>query len=342
MVPAKPAPARKRPAASPLARCGCLVSLLAMLTCAAATVVIGLAEYREDSDFNAGVSAFNRGDCDQALPHFQAVVDGTDYGVVEHNSDAEQMRNECLAFQQAAGAELEGNPGEALAGYLDFDALYPSSGLTNFVIDRIAALFEASTVEQLAVDEACDRLSVLEDAALLPQPAEQLPQMLFYCAHTYRLAGEFDNALSFFDRLLSEFPEFALADEAEDVRAQIRIEMARASGAQEITAPEASGVTSAGSSTYIVTNDSQELIRITLRGPETITDEIAPCQDCPKFTEPPDECPDRGLTEQYTLTPGSYEVLVESVSDDNVTPYVGDWEFESGFEYADCYYIVTR
>jgi len=44
---------------------------------------------------------------------------------------------------------------------------------------------------------------------------------------------------------------------------------------------------------------------------------------------------------RYTLEPGQYDVVVESISDRGVTPGPSNWDLVSGDQYSSCFFIVT-
>lgn len=333
--PAAGTPPRKR---SKLLPCGCAaVAGLAVLACVA---TVAITQWQEANTFRDGMAAFNQGDCRGAIEHFDVVLESST-DVNDSDATAELMRTECLTFQAAVDAEEQGEPGQALARYLDFAAVHPDSGLANFLPERVAALFDQASAAELAVPEACDRVGLLGEADLLPKLDDQLPEILFACGQTYEALGQLEDALAMYTLVSANHPDHSLAEDAGGRTADVRIAIARRDGAGDIAAPTESGSAPAGTAVYIVRNDSPELIRITLSGPQVVVDEVAACGDCSSFSEAPDGCPDQGPIVRYTLEPGVYEVLVEAVGADRVTPYVGSWDFQDQTEYSDCYYIVT-
>ncbi len=321
--------------------CGCAIPFVSLaLVCLGIFVVSP--ELREASEYNKGLFAFNRADCATAIQHFDAVVQGADWGIYQVNGLADQMRNECLAFIRATNAEAIGHFGIALANYLDFLVLYPASGLTGIVADRIAALFAKSNVSRLAAHEACDRLGLLDEGGYLPQLDEQLPELLYYCGKTYEQADELENAVAVLYRVVREYPDSAVATLARDDAARLRFEIADREEHPPLPPPDVSGTASRGTSVIVVHDASSELIRITTRGPQVIMDEVPACSTCTHLSEKPKACSKTGPTIRYTLTPGWYDVLVEVVGTNGVTPYVGNWELDTDTEYSACYYIVAR
>lgn len=333
--PAVGTPPRKRSKVLP---CGCAaVAGLAVMACVAA---VAITRWQEANAFRDGMAAFNRGDCREAIKHFDVVLESST-DINDSDASAEVMRAECLSFQAAVEAEEQGELGEALANYLDFATVHPDSGLANFLPERVAALFDQAAAAELAVPAVCDQVGVLGAADLLPQPDDQLPEVHFACGQTYEALDQLEDALAMYMLVSEDYPDHSLAEDAAGRAADVRIAIARRDGAGDIAAPIESGDAPAGTAVYIVRNDSPEVMRITLSGPQVVVDEVAACGDCESFSEVPDGCPEQGPIVQYSLKPGLYDVLVEAVGADRVTPYVGSWEFLDQTEYSDCYYIVT-
>jgi hypothetical protein len=117
---------------------------------------------------------------------------------------------------------------------------------------------------------------------------------------------------------------------------------AKASGAGEIAAPERSGSTDSASTLVVIQNDSPERLRLVFSGPEARIEELETCGACARYSlVGPAFCPEKGPIGRYTLQPGEYEVLVEAISDEGVTPFTGTWPLGEGGEYYTCFFIVT-
>lgn len=89
----------------------------------------------------------------------------------------------------------------------------------------------------------------------------------------------------------------------------------------------------------VIQNDSPERLRLVFSGSQSMIVELAACSSCTTYMFTPFSCPEKGPVGRYSLTPGNYEVLVESISDSGVTPYTGTWELVGGDEYYSCFYI---
>lgn len=318
---------------------GCLaVVALALLCCVG---VIALPEINEYINWQAGVTAFNEGNCQEANARFQRILDSPGWGIVNSSSQANQLRQECMVFLEAANEEAVHHFGLALAHYLDFPKLYPESSLNNHIPGKVAALFGQASTEKLAVEEVCDRIALLGESELLPRPDDQLPELYYYCGRTYESVGELENAIVMYSTVRKDYPQHYLSSSATEGLARSKIELAKRNGALPIDQPPESGPAPVGTSVYVVRNDSPERIQLTLSGPESIIEEIPECSVCTDFTREPDACPNQGPIKRITLKPGRYDVVVESASDSGVTPYQGKWNFRSGAEYVHCFYIVA-
>jgi hypothetical protein len=319
--------------------CGCLVGLaILMFICVA---FIALPEIREANALNAGTRAFKEGDCKEAIKQFDDILNGFDWGIVNAGEQVEQPRLECIAFLEAVEEENAQRFGWALARFIDFPSIYPNSDLNNHIPARVAALFGKVSAEELAIREVCDRVALLGESNMLPRPEDQLPELYYYCGHTYESTDDLENAIIMYYMVKTDYPDHYLVSKAIEGLARVEIELAKLSGAGSIAQPQQSGQAPYGTSVYVVRNDSSEKIQLVLSGPEVLIEEIAACTTCTEFTSAPESCPEKGPQSRYTLKPGTYDVLVKSISDEAVTPYHGTWTFESGAEYSECYYIVT-
>jgi tetratricopeptide (TPR) repeat protein len=340
-VPIKPSGAANPPNANFSAKArilggGCLAVVGLIFLCVAIGAISETGVYL---NWQAGVEAYNQGKCGEANARFQRVIDSPNLGIVNVSSQANQLRSECAAFLKAVDEESAGRYGPAFARYIDFSKLYPASGLGNYVAQRVEAIFSKAPLEELAVEAVCDRIAWQGETELIPQPDARLPELYYYCGRMYEEIGELENAGALYYVIRTDYPAHPISSLA--TQGLARVEISLAGNAPTLAPPLESGTAPAGTSVYVVQNDSPEQVEIILSGPETIIKEIAECSVCTKLTSDPVECPNLGPRERITLKPGDYEVLVKSASDDEVIPYQGKWTFQDGIEYAHCYYVLT-
>ena len=315
---------------------GCLAVVSLIFLCVAIGAISEVGVYL---NWRAGIEAFNQGNCGEANARFQRVIDSPNLGIVNVSSRANQLRLECAAFLKAVGEESASHYGLAFARYIDLSKLYPASGLSNYVAQRVEAIFSKVPLEELAVEEMCDRVAWQGETELIPQPDTQLPELYYYCGRMYEDIGELENAGALYYVVRTDYPTHPISSLA--TQGLARVEISLASNAPTLAPPLESGTAPIGTSVYVVQNDSPEQVEIILSGPETIIKEIAECSICTKLKRDPVECPNQGPMERITLKPGDYDVLVKSAGDDEVIPYRGKWVFQDGIEYAHCYYILT-
>lgn len=168
-------------------------------------------------------------------------------------------------------------------------------------------------------------------------------QKLYYdCGQRYEEHTDYANARKMYETFLAMYPDHALAKEVESSLARTIVAQAKAAGAQEISQPESSGFTTSGVVQVIIQNDSPERLRITFSGPNSQVKELDACPTCTQYSveQTPMYCPEVGPIERYTLPPGVYDIVVESINDNTVTPWAGNWNLIDGNEYYRCLLLV--
>jgi tetratricopeptide (TPR) repeat protein len=315
---------------------GCLAAAgFLVLLC---TAMIAIPEINVYLNWQAGNRAYLEGDCREAFDRFERIIQAPSWRIVNVQSQAVQFQSECAIFLRGLKEETEGRYGSAFLEYLAFVKLYPDSTLNEYIRPKIEVLFR-ETPEELATKEVCDQVVLQKETDSVPRPDEHLPVLFYYCGRTYESLGELENAALLYVALRTLYPDHALTPLA--TQGLVRVEIELAADAPTVAQPQESGTAPAGTSVYVVQNDSPERIQIILSGPETVIEEIAKCSDCTELTQVPDFCPNKGPARRISLKPGQYEVLVKSISDDRITPYRGDWTFRSGAEYQECFYVLT-
>ncbi|MBI5963412.1 MAG: hypothetical protein HY863_08065 [Chloroflexi bacterium] len=171
-----------------------------------------------------------------------------------------------------------------------------------------------------------------------------MPKLYYGCGQKYEVNTDYANARKMYETFLAAFPEHSLAKEVESALARTIVAQAKASGAGEISQPESSGSTTSGVVQVIIQNDSPDRMRITFSGPSSQVEELEACSTCTSYevAQAPLFCPELGPIGQYTLPPGVYDIVVESISDDAVTPWIGNWDLVDGNEYHRCFFITTE
>ncbi|MEW5987249.1 MAG: tetratricopeptide repeat protein [Chloroflexota bacterium] len=175
----------------------------------------------------------------------------------------------------------------------------------------------------------------------LSEEPDFFPNLYYNCGRQFAEDLLYASAITMYERFLQEYPDHARAEEVQAALAQALIENARQMGAGEIAPPSYSGWAAGGTTVVVIQNDSPESLRIVFSGPESRIETLEACETCTTYFIAPMFCPEQGPTGRYTLAPGYYDVLVESISDSGTTPWTGEWELVDGDEYYSCFIIVT-
>jgi tetratricopeptide (TPR) repeat protein len=370
--------------------------------------------YMNKSNYENGHKAYQNADCATAIHYFDDILDG--WRVLDVDGQpallAQQQKEDCLPFQAAVDQQNAGNLDQALVAYADFISIHDGSVLVDAARGRVSSLFEKSKTSTLISDTSCTSIDVLLKVNAVPQPDVYLPPFFLSCGQlwdaakdsqksfgmyeallseypTYPEAGEaeasllqnfstcaeisslksnpvivqrkdfipslysfcgkayenqkdWSNAITMYDNLLAEYPDYALTAGAEAALARSIVAQASEEGGGVIPAPEKSGNTSTGETEVTIQNDSPEELRIVFSGPESRVEKLTSCGLCQKYTAVgPAYCPTQGPIANYTLQPGEYDVVVESLSDSTIKPWTGNWSLVSGSKYDSCFFIVT-
>ena len=194
----------------------------------------------------------------------------------------------------------------------------------------------------LANSAFCEYVAPLQNESAIATRDDLLPSLLYGCGQSYENNNQYQNAVDMYETFLERYPNHAQASDVNTALARSLVNAARAAGAGEISAPPKSGKTSRGSTQVVIQNDSPEKLRLVFSGPEALIVELDACSSCTTYMITPFSCPELGPIGRYTLQPGNYDVLVESISDSGVTPYTGSWELVSGDEYSSCFFIIQQ
>jgi hypothetical protein len=306
------------------------------------------------------------GDLPGAVIAFADIV--TDQAGMPLSPAASQRLNALLSQQPPASlassavcdrpaelVELAGLPGggsETLPGLYDAcGALYTQSGADENAYLMYRALLEdypdhalASTAAGAVLQNvyACDTAADLGNDPLFSQRAGFLGDLYFTCGEQYSARQQFKDAARAYGLFLEAYPTDRRAEDVKSALARALIADARQSGAGEIALPEKVTGSGGATTTVVIQNDSPETVRLVFSGPVTRIEELPPCETCVKYYgDGPEYCPEKGPIGSYELPSGSYDVLVESSTDQGVIPFTGQWEMEGG-EYFSCFFIVEK
>jgi tetratricopeptide (TPR) repeat protein len=189
---------------------------------------------------------------------------------------------------------------------------------------------------------ACTESESIKNS-IIARRNDLIPSLYYHCGQTYEQHKDWEKAKTMYEGFLAGYPGHILAVDVEAGLARSIVALAQDSSAGSIPEPEVSGSTGSAQTEVIIQNYSPERIRIVFSGPDSRVEELEACPTCGKYSLfGPAYCPEGGPVGHYTLTPGQYEVVVESLSATETTPWTGNWSLVSGDQYSSCFVIVTR
>lgn len=204
------------------------------------------------------------------------------------------------------------------------------------------ALASSAEGALLANQGACGAAMELQKESAVAGRGELMPRLFYHCGQEFEKDRNYTQAVAMYQAFVQYYPHHSLAEKVNTALASALVKAAKAAGAGKIERPQKSGSTGGGQTEVVIQNDSPESLRIVFSGPQARIEQLAACPTCTKWVITPFSCPEEGPIGRYTLPAGTYDVLVESVSDSGVTPFTGTWELTGGDAYYSCFYILER
>lgn len=317
--------------------CGA-IALVVVCACVGLTVMISQAS----SQFDEGVAAMEAGDCETAVSIFQEV--SSNFFATEESikTPAKNHISTCNQFTELVAQQNSGDVSGALVGYDSLLAVSSGSPLRATIESQAQTVFTADPT-QLATPATCPNLDNYLKRNWIPNLDTNLPTFYQACGQVYTSVGDYTNAVDMYQRFLTGYPSHPAYENIEQALAKAAVAEARAAGAGEIPAPQSIGGTGTGTAVVVIQNDSREQLSLIFSGPEARFETLEPCLECQDYTgSGPENCPELGQIGRYEMPPGTYEVVVKSISDSGVIPFTGSWELSSGEEYYSCFFLVTE
>ncbi len=305
---------------------------------------IALIEPRNKKNYAAGHAAYEKADCQTAIPKLKLAVDAKKDTTSGYGADAKQEYDECVAYQAGVDHQKANKPAAALLAYSNFAHSYDKSPLIKPAQERVKALVANSKPETLTSPELCDKMAQLSKQTLVPNSEANLPPLYVACGDSYTSAKSYDRASQMYDTVLKDYSKHPAAKQASAGLAKVLFAQSEAVPSGSLPPPPNTGSSGSELAIVEVQNSSPNGIRIAFTGTESRVEEIEPCKNCIKYTPQnvPTFCSEQGITKTYTLKPGKYKILVLSNDGSRVNPYKGNWDLESGGFYPNCFYIITR
>jgi len=318
---------------------GCCGLIVLLVIAAVAFVII---HHNSDiENFNKGHQAYLQSDCATALNYYDKALNTLkffNYGDFRSFAGPEQL--ECLEFLEVVDKQQASDFRGTMLAYNSFVTDHAASPLINVARTKIAPIFTENKPAHFVNEAVCKQIDQLITNNLVPQPDTNLPKVYFACGQLYENSDIYWEAIDYYERFLSGYPDHPLAPEVKSALLRSIIARAKMNGASNLPTPEQSGTTDDGSTVVLIRNESPESLRIVFSGPESRIEQLEACSACSTFSTSPSFCPGIGPVGRYTIKPGQYFVVVESTSDTGTTPWSGDWILDSGFEYTNCFFII--
>ena len=320
---------------------GCCGGIVLLVIGIAAVVVIN--HNNDVNDYKKGHQAYQQFDCADAINYYEKALNTSNwfkYGDTYSLAGPEKL--ECAAFLEGENKQQAEDFSGALIAFNSFITNFAASPLVEVARNKVESIFNENEPVNFVNEELCKQIDQLLINDLVPQPDANLPRVYFACGQQYEKTEIYWEAIDYYEQFLSGYPDHPLAPEVKSALLRSIVANAKMNGAGNLPAPERSGATGDGSTVVVIRNESPESLRIAFSGAESRIEELEACSTCSTYSTSPMVCPETGPVGRYTITPGQYFVVVESTSDNETTPWSGDWTLEQGGEYTNCFFIVKR
>ncbi|MEW5988956.1 MAG: hypothetical protein AB1791_20215 [Chloroflexota bacterium] len=317
---------------------GCAAAFL-IISCAVGGGLVFLISSVEGK-LEDGLAAMSDGNCGSAIENFDQ-VSGSAFATSDTKLAAENARAVCQQYLNLVAQQNAGDGGSALAGYDDLLLEDPSSPLAPTIEQNAQAAMTADPAA-LANAASCPKLGSFLERGWLPDLDAKLPLFYQACGQVFVGTGDYSQAVAMFQRFVTAYPNHPAFEDVKQALAKAAVAEARAAGAGEIAPPQSVGGSGSGPAVVVIQNDSPEQLSLIFSGPEAVIESLDLCLACTDFTTDPEFCPELGPIGRYEVPAGTYEVVVSSISDTEVTPFTGTWELSPGEEYYSCFFLVTE
>ncbi|MGJ3247398.1 MAG: tetratricopeptide repeat protein [Elainellaceae cyanobacterium] len=157
--------------------------------------------------YDQGERAYQAIDCENAIAHFDSVINGqrlTD--VNDHVARARARKAECKNFQSVMTQPTDQAPQTTWIAYDDFLKRYPDSALSGAIQEQAVLLVAQNEHTELAQLDVCDRLQSLDNNQLVPNRDANLPVFYQACGTVYVEHERFDQAIALYEKFLAQYP----------------------------------------------------------------------------------------------------------------------------------------
>jgi tetratricopeptide (TPR) repeat protein len=172
--------------------------------------------FLDQENYNKGHQAYLQADCTVAIRHFDSVINAwqlIDMGGFPGLSAGEKA--ECLPFLAAVNQQQAGDFKGALMAYMNFIREHNNSALKEPARARGTSLFGQTSPSELAGEQSCGSIDSLRAENLIPQQELNVPPFYLSCGQLYDSANNQQGSFDMYEKLLTEYPNDLLAQEAE-------------------------------------------------------------------------------------------------------------------------------
>ncbi|HEV2781237.1 MAG TPA: hypothetical protein VGX25_17790 [Actinophytocola sp.] len=200
--------------------------------------------------------------------------------------------------------------------------------------DRVAADTEATMLKDTIW---CLELDKFRNDPILAARTDLLPGLLNTCSRAQTTPTP--TAIAEAEEFLKKFPGHRFTPEVIATLATLVNKQARAdSAAKDLGVPEPLRTVGGNKAILVVHNDSTELMRIALSGPDPRVETIDGCPNCPDVTGEGNQfCRDQATLKRIELEPGEYDMAVDSPEASRTAAAYAHWVLQPGKEYFACY-----
>ncbi|MEU4162949.1 hypothetical protein [Actinoplanes sp. NPDC026670] len=171
------------------------------------------------------------------------------------------------------------------------------------------------------------------------------PDALYNCGLKEIAGREYDSAIGYLDRFITDYPRDSRVAQARQKRIAAEVAKVRAGATGDIAPLERTGDGPAGTAIVQVVNDSPYALEILYSGPVAGQLTVPACPTCQVRTTAlmnryfGTTCGGAGVpAKTIRLKPGNYQVVVRTSASDGPRPYSGSWKLAGGASYDNCYY----
>lgn len=194
----------------------------------------------------------------------------------------------------------------------------------------------------LANVDACGLMDEVRADAALATREGFLATFTFGCAQMAEYSGDYGAAIEWYQWFLDHVPLEPRSGVALDGLARSTVALARQRGASELPPPAPTGGSGTAAAEIVLYNDTPDELRVVVSGPESRIVEIPASPTSSYYSMVgPAACRTDVPSVALELTAGTFDVLVETTTADDVDDFLGSWVLDASASYESCFFVVT-